>query len=216
MHVAQHLVRPADVLGEEGEEVLVRLAGPEELHGRDLEPFLVDLAGVEAVLGAADVGDVTHHPAERDDLAVAEHRGRNGDVEQVPRAEPRIVRDEHVPGLQGLRRVAFEHRVDGDRQGEVEDWHGARGMHDLPPAGVEDLAREVLRLADDERERGADDGLPALLGDVDHPAPHDLEPHRIGLDPGDRLLERGVGADDDARGPRSRRGRARGCAPRPR
>ena len=64
-------------------------------------------------------------------------------------------------------------------------------MDDLPPAGIQDLARKVLRLADDEGEGGADDGLPAFLGNVDQPAPHDLEPDRVGLDPGHRVLERG-------------------------
>ena len=103
MHVAQHLVGAPDVLGEESEEVLVGLAGAKELHGWDLEPFLVDLAGVEAVLGAPDVRDVSHHPAERDHPTVPKHRDRDGDVEQMAGAEPRIVRDEHVTRLQGFR-----------------------------------------------------------------------------------------------------------------
>ena len=46
-------------------------------------------------------------------------------------------------------------------------------------------------------KRGPDHGMPAFFGDVDQPAPHDLEPDGVGLDPGRRLFEPLVGPDHD-------------------
>src|SRR5438270_891624 len=57
--VAEHADGHADVLLEEPEERLVRLAAVVHLHGRDAEAFLVDLRGVRRVRArhaAAHVG----------------------------------------------------------------------------------------------------------------------------------------------------------------
>ena len=61
---------------------------------------------------------------------------------------------------------------------------------------IEQLAGEILRLRDDQREGGAADGQPHLLDHVDEAAPHDLERDRIGLDAAHGLVERHVGRDD--------------------
>jgi len=99
VEVPHHLLRLAHVLHEESHEVLIEDPRPIELHRRDLEALLVDLASGEAVLGAADVGDVADGAEERDDVAVAEHRGDQGDVEKVAGADPGVVGDQDVPGL---------------------------------------------------------------------------------------------------------------------
>ena len=63
-------------------------------------------------------------------------------------------------------------------------------MGDLLAVGIQQLAGEVLGLANDQRERGADHGVPTFLGDVDQPAPHDFEPDGVVLDARHRLFER--------------------------
>lgn len=111
---------------------------------------------------------------DRDHPAVAEYRRGDRDVEQVTGAQPRIVGHQHIARTQRLDRELLEHRVDRDRQGQVEHRHRPRRMGDLPAGGIEDLAREILRLADDQREGGADHRVPALFGDVYEAAPHDF------------------------------------------
>ncbi len=93
------------------------------------------------------------------------------------------------PSLQRLGRILGEQRLHGTRQAEIEHRHGARRMHQRLAARVEQLAGEVLRFRDDQRERGADHGQPHLLDHGDEPAPHDLERDRVGLDAAHRLGE---------------------------
>ena len=47
---------------------------------------------------------------------------------------------------------------------------------------IEQVAGEVLRLRDDQREGGAADGMPHLLDHGDKAGPHDFKRNRIGLD----------------------------------
>ena len=131
-----------------------------------------------------DDADDCHHPV------LAEHRGGDGDVEQVAGAQPRVVGDHHVARLEFLRGIPLQHCFDRHGQGQVEHRHGARRMGDLLAVGIQHLAGEVLGLADDQRERRSDHGVPTLLGDVDQPAPHNLEPDGVILDACHRLFER--------------------------
>ena len=190
MDVADHLLTLADVLGEQGHEVLVQHAGSVELHGRDLKALLVDLTGVQAVLGAADVGDVADGADDGHHLPVAEDGRDDGHIEEMASADPRVVGDQDVAGLERLHREPGQDRLDRERQRQVEDRHRAGRVSERVAARVEDLAGEVLGLADDQRERRPPDGEPALLDEVDESAPHDLEPDRVTFDPGHRMLER--------------------------
>ena len=175
MHVAQHLRGIAHVLGEQREQVLVRHARAEQLHRRDLDAFLENLACLERVLRAADVAHVTDRADEADELTIAEHRRQRRDVEQVPGAEPRIVGDQHVARHQRLGGIFREQRLHGTREAEIEHRHRARRVHQRLTLRVEQLAGEILRFRDDERERRADHGEPHLVHDGDEPAPHDFE-----------------------------------------
>ena len=114
----------------------------------------------------------------------------NGDVEEMAGAEPGIVGDQHVAGLERFGRVALEQRFDRARQRQVEHRHGARRMRERFALGIEQFAGEILRLRNDQREGGAADRQPHLLDDVDEAAPHDLERNRIGLDATRGLFER--------------------------
>ena len=120
--------------------------GAIQLHRRDLEALLVDLAGAQAVLGAADVADMADGASERHQPAVAEHRGHHRDVEQMAGAQPRIVGDQHVAGLQRLGREFLQQRLHRARQGEVEHRHGPRRVGERVAPCVEQVAGEVLRL----------------------------------------------------------------------
>ena len=51
---------------------------------------------------------------QRDELAVVEDRRDNGDVEEMAGAQPGIVGDEHVAGLQRLRREGLQQRLAAD------------------------------------------------------------------------------------------------------
>src|SRR5207244_7642255 len=57
------------------------------------------------------------------------------------------------------------------------------------------LADEVLGLAEDQEEGCPPYREPAFLDYVDEPAPHDLEPDRISLDPTDGQRERHRGRE---------------------
>ena len=173
--VAQHLLVLAHILGDQREQVVVRHARAIQHHRRDLDAFLVDLARAQGVLGAADVADMADRAGQRHQRAVAEHRRDDGDVEQVAGAEPRVVGDQHVAWLQRLGREFLEQRLHRARQGQVEHRHGARRMGQRIAARVEQIAGEVLRLGDDEREGGAADRVPHLLDHGDETAPHDFE-----------------------------------------
>jgi len=77
--------------------------------------------------------DERHHPA------VAEHRRDDGDVEQVPRADPGIVRDQDVAaGLQALRRVVLQELVDFAR---IDMEHSALSIETVADMAV--LARAL-------------------------------------------------------------------------
>ena len=208
--VAQHLLALAHVLGDQREQVVVRHAGAIQHHRRDLDAFLVDLARAQAVLGAADVADMADGAGQRHQRAVAEHRRDHRDVEQMAGAQPRIVGHQHVAGLQRLGREFLQQRLHRARQRQVEHRHGARRMRQRVAARVEQVAGEVLRLGDDQREGGAADRVPHLLDHGDEPAPHDLERHRVGLDQRGGLFDRRVGGD--ARGGRGGDGRCRSPA----
>ena len=92
-----------------------------------------------------------------------------------------------------------QQRLHGARQAEIEHRHGARRMHQRLALGVEQLAGEILRFRDDQRERRADHGEPHLVHHGDEPAPHDLERDRIGLDARHRLGERRARRDQRLR-----------------
>ena len=69
------------------------------MDGGSAFPFRHDdgvLAGAHPVLGAADIADMADAAGQRHQPPAAEHRRHNGDVEQVPGAQPRIVGDQHI------------------------------------------------------------------------------------------------------------------------
>ena len=123
--VADHLLALPDVLGEQGHEVLVQDARPVKLHRWDLKAFLVDLARVEAIFGAADVGDVTDGADDGHDGPVAEDRRDDRHVEQVAGADPRVIGRQDVAGLERLHREPGQDRLDRQWQRQVEDGHRA-------------------------------------------------------------------------------------------
>ena len=139
---------------------------------------------------------MTDRPQNGDDPAVPEHRRHDGHVEQVSGADPRIVGDQDVAGRERLGREPRQDGADGAGEGEVEDGHRPRRVGQRVAPGVQQLAGEVLRFADDEGEGRSPDREPALLDDVDEPAPHDLQSHRVGLDPRDRPGEVETGGHD--------------------
>ena len=126
MDVAQHLPGVADVLRDQGEEVLVRDTGPHQLHRRDLQAFLIDFTGAQGILGAADVGDMADTGHQRDHSTVLKHRRRNGDVEQVASAQPGIVGAQHVARPQRFGRKLLQQCPGGTLHGQVEHRHRTR------------------------------------------------------------------------------------------
>ena len=146
-----------------------------QLHRRDLDAFLVDLARTQRILGAADVADMADRADQRHQRAVAEHRRDHRDVEQMPGAEPRIVGDQHVAGLQRLRREFLQQRLHRARQVRLNTGMARGRVRERLAARIQQLAGEVLRLGDDQREGRAADGEPHLLDHGDEAAPHDLQ-----------------------------------------
>ena len=149
-----------------------------EAHQRDVEAFLVDLAGVGAHAAAADIDDVAGRGEQRHHLAAPEGRRDEGEVVQMAGALPRVVGQEDVAFLHGLRRELVEevahrarHRVDvAGRAGDGLRQHGA--------VEVEHAGRQVAGLARRGREAGADQRQRLLLDDRDQAVPHQLQADR--------------------------------------
>src|SRR6185369_14751599 len=108
VEVAHNLDRFAHVGGDDVGQRAVYLAFAGEVHQRDVEAFLVDLAGVGAHAAAADVDDVAGRGEQRDHLAAPEGRRDEGEVVQMAGALPRVVGQEDVAFLHGVRREAIE------------------------------------------------------------------------------------------------------------
>ena len=64
MDVAQHLPRIADVLSDQGEQIVIGNAGLHQLHRRYLDALFIDLPRPERILGATDIADMADGPEE--------------------------------------------------------------------------------------------------------------------------------------------------------
>ncbi|GBD29969.1 hypothetical protein HRbin32_01064 [bacterium HR32] len=175
LEVSEDHLRIADVLANEGHQVLVQRACAVQLEGWDLKALLVNLPGPSGVLGPSDVGPVGDGADEAHQMPPAVHRRDDGHIEEVPGTDPGVVGDQDVAFLQRLRREHRQQSLHRPREREVENRHGARGVCDGFSPTVQDLAGEVTRLSHDGRKGRAGDGDPALVRDVDEAAPDDLQ-----------------------------------------
>ena len=99
----------------------------------------------------------------------------HGDVVEVAGAEPGIVGDDDVAGLQRFGRIALQHVAQRDRRAADERRHAEGALRDGVGLGVEHHAGEIVALVDDGRERGAHQRRDDLVDERDQPVPHDAE-----------------------------------------
>ena len=172
--VALEFDRGAGADADEVEEGLVRLSGLEAFHDGDIEAFLEDRTALGAHAQAANIDDMCGIGEEADDFSVMEGGGDDGEVVQMPGAEPGVVGDVMVTLAHGLggefrQEVAhrFHHGVD------VAGGAGHRlGQH--AALQVEDAGGEIARLAHRGGEGGADHHLRLFLHHRDEAVPLDL------------------------------------------
>ena len=143
-------------------------------HDRDAEPFLEHRPSVGAEAEAADIDDMRGRGEQRHQPALLERRRHDGEVVEVPGAEPGIVGEIDVARLHRLHRVLLEEVP--DRQGHRIDVARRAGdrLRDHAAGRIEHAGREVARLAHRRREGGADQRLRLLLDHRDQAVPHDL------------------------------------------
>src|SRR5215212_2363249 len=179
VEVADDLEGRPHVRPDDAQQLLVGLApGEEAAYGQE-EPLLVDLPAVGPEAPAAEVKGVAAVAEIGDELVPAEDRRHHGEVVEVARGLPRVVRDEGVAGPEGLDRERFE-KVVGARRHRVDVARGtSHGLGDHPAAAVEEAGREVAGLAHHAREGGPHQGPCLLLDDRDQTVPEDLEQDRV-------------------------------------
>ena len=177
--VADDQVGDADVGPQDREQLLVGHAGPEEPAGRQVQPLLEDVPGVEV----ADVAAVVRHVGERGDVghdpAAVEDRPDEAEVGEVAGGDPRVVGAEDVAVLQGRRREALEQAPRGVGEDPGEHRQARQRLGQADAVLVEEREAEVARLADDRRERRAEERLVGLAHQGDQAVPVDLERDRI-------------------------------------
>ena len=125
--VAEHFLALAHVLAEQGQQVVVRHARRDTASSAGSG---CPLRRSRARAGESLVPPMSPTwptvPVSATSAPVAEHRRDHGDVEQVAGAQPGIVGDQHVAGLQRLGREFAQQRLHRARQRQVEHRHGAR------------------------------------------------------------------------------------------
>ena len=106
--VADHLLAEPHVPADQREEILVGGAGPVEAQRRDDEALLKDLFAQPRAFPTTDVHVMHAVDREAEQPVADEGRGRDEDVRGLAVAEPRVVADEDVAGLDGVRRERRE------------------------------------------------------------------------------------------------------------
>ena len=184
--VADHHLRHAAVGPDERRGVLLQPVVAHEAHGRYQQALAKEVArgGVAGACGdASDVRRVADACGERDERAVPEDGGHHDHVVGVgATAVVRVTREEGVALAHVCGRVEVEESVDGS--GEAAHVSGVGAARDEASGGVHEPAAEVVGLADDGGEAGAEDGVLHLADDAVEACAHHLE--------GDDV-ERGVG-----------------------
>ena len=174
-HVADHLLGHPHVGADDLDQQLVEPALVVELADREAQALVIDLRRRRAEARAADVGQMRDAERVGDDAALAEHGPHHGDVVEVAGAEPGIVGDDDVAGLQRLGGIALQHVAQRDRRAADEHRHAEGALRDRVGLGVEHHAGEVVALVDDGGERGAHQRRDDLVDDRDQAVPHDAE-----------------------------------------
>ena len=156
--VAEAGLRLADIVAQDAEQFLVRLAALVELDRAHLDAFLEarHRVGQETAREAsAHVGPVRARGREADQLAVVERWRVDDHIVEMLAAGPGMVGDNHVARLEAPG--AEERQAVADRRVEITDENrqAARRLRDQPPLRVEDCRAEVLHLVDDGAVRRA-------------------------------------------------------------
>ena len=173
--IADHLFGIAHVAPDQIEQHLVRLTGVVKAQHRNDQAFLKDLLREAGALAAADIDVMDRVDRKADELALVEGRRGNEDVRCLPIAEPRIVADEDIAGVHGLRRkgldeVGAEGRHAAGVTGSAEP--GLR--HQVSPV-VQEARRHIVHLDHVVAEGGAEHGRRHLVRDRDQAWPDDIQ-----------------------------------------
>ncbi len=163
-------VRTQDV-----EQCLVGLASAEQVADRQVDAFLEDLRAVGPEAEAADVGDVRGGREQRNRLAAVKHGRDNGEVIEMPGAVPRVVRHEHVAGLERVDRMLVEEEADTRRHRVDMAGRAGHGLGEHASSCVEHARGKIARFANRRRERRAHQRLCLFLDDGEQAVPHDLQ-----------------------------------------
>ena len=151
-----------------------------DLDGRDADAFLVDVGGEAGIAPRghpADVGPVSAHGGEDEQLALLEDGVEHGHVVQMGAAPVRVVQEDDVAGPDVTGEV-LHGAADGPRHGQHVPGM-ILGLGDHLGLRIEERAREVVELPDHRGVRGADHGRPHLAHDGDEAFADHLERDRV-------------------------------------
>ena len=173
--IAHGLIGRAHVGPDEPDQRLVALAVTDDAAQRDVDPLLEELARLDGPHPPADIRHVRGGRGEGDEPLAVEDRLDERDVAHVARALPRVVRDEHITGLQSILPELAEEVPHRRRQRADEGRDAARVLGEGIAARVGEHAGEVIGLVGERGERGPHDGLRRLVGHRDDASPEHLE-----------------------------------------
>jgi hypothetical protein len=170
-HVADDLVRQADIRAEHLHQSLVQPAALDEFHRRYYYAFLVDLRRLRrpaAGHAAADVHPVARVGHQREQPPVDEMRGDHLHVLEVAAAEIRVVDDPDVAFVEAALRLGdLDEVLDRELHVGEEDRQAVAALGDrFAGDWMKDAVGAVVRLGDDRRERGVDEMEVHLVADL--------------------------------------------------
>src|SRR6202162_5723027 len=197
--IAEYRVRCTDVATDDPVQRVVRLAALVQLALRNSEPplvhweyrnpdpLLVNVARAGADAVAADVGVMDGRAVVADQPVLAKNRGQNRDIEEVAGRQPRIIRNQHIAGINLRWRNHIDHVARRDTERIDVARRAGDGLRNHAGLGVEQRGGQIAGLAHHRAESDALQCLRLLADDADQVAPHDLEIDAIHVRPPDTV-----------------------------
>ena len=177
--IADYRLGMPHVGADKGKNVFVRLPLLVQLADRNAQPFFIVVATLQIGPPTADIDLMRCTCRIRDQRAVEEHRGIEGDVVVVTGRLPRIVADQDVTRPEGRAGKGPQHVRQHTPHRTAQARRIRIGLRYQATCLVEYRACIVREIAHHRRECGPDQGRGLLVRGRPQPAPDHLQFSRI-------------------------------------
>ena len=109
--IANHFIGRANVRPDEAGDIAILDATHVKFAEGDVQSLLKDLAGIGRQPDPTDIDHMAAAGKESDDLTAVEYGGHNAHVVELASELVRVVRDEHVAGLDRIDREFLEEEI---------------------------------------------------------------------------------------------------------